>query len=179
MSTCVLYLDEVMHPTNRTKVIDQVCKKISEKSPEFDSIAVTGLSGLLVGPEVASRLNKELIVVRKSPSHSEFQVEASCLPEQFIILDDHINSSKTVKRILRKTLKRFPESICVQIILYGSFSDFKFPDIELRVNKKTHKILVQGVLNRSENTFTHCYAHLEKSDDAIHQNLCIPGTSSI
>ena len=72
------------------------------KRLKFTHIAVTGLSGLLVGPSVASLLGKEILVIRKdvNDSPSKCQVEFSKKVDGYVILDDLIETGKTVNNII-------------------------------------------------------------------------------
>lgn len=73
-------------------------------SDTFDTIAVRGVSGLLIGGAVASELGKTLIVVRKpyeirGNSHSYQLCEGDRGARTYIILDDFICAGGTVKAI--------------------------------------------------------------------------------
>ena len=72
------------------------------KRLKFTHIAVTGLSGLWVGPSVASLLGKEILVIRKdvNDSPSKCQVEFSKKVDGYVILDDLIETGKTVNNII-------------------------------------------------------------------------------
>jgi adenine/guanine phosphoribosyltransferase-like PRPP-binding protein len=63
------------HKTRNKIIIKAVCdlRKISDS---FDSIACCGVSGLMVVPQIAELLNKNIIVVRKGERcYSEFRTE--------------------------------------------------------------------------------------------------------
>lgn len=69
---------------------------------EFDSIIVTGLSGVLVGTTVSLRLKKPLVVLRKEceDSHSARGqlLNVSRLGERVLFLDDFISDGETWRR---------------------------------------------------------------------------------
>ncbi len=67
---------------------------------EFDSIAVSGVSGIF-GALIAKHLGKNLIVVRKlsDGSHSTFPVESGTLPGRYVIIDDLVASGRTVQKM--------------------------------------------------------------------------------
>lgn len=98
---------------DRNQIIDSFNIWINSKeSPEFDAIAVSGLSGLTFGPLLAHLNQKELIVVRKQDdtnNHSNRIVETIYRPSskfRYIILDDLISSAATVYYI-REVLNKF------------------------------------------------------------------------
>lgn len=64
------YLNRALY--NWEETVELVCKKLKKHRPMFDVVACTGTSGLLIGPAVAARLGKKLLVVRKpdDSSHS-------------------------------------------------------------------------------------------------------------
>ncbi len=91
------YLAEVLDPSKTQKVIDRIIHG-TRYLPEFDAIAVTGLSGLLVGPIVALELGLPLIVVRKDLkcAHSTKRVEGYAEGLKYIILDDFVQTGNTI-----------------------------------------------------------------------------------
>lgn len=106
------------HKTRNKVIIAAVCnlRKISDS---FDSIACCGTSGLMVVPQIAEILKKEIIIVRKTgdKSYSDFKVEGA-IPFRYIILDDLICSGGTVRHI-RSTIKsETPRAICVGVYCY-------------------------------------------------------------
>jgi orotate phosphoribosyltransferase len=72
---------------------------------EFETIVVTGVSGLLVGPLVSVWMDKRLVVVRRTIScrntHSSYWVEGPN-PGRWIFLDDLIATGKTLRRVRRR-----------------------------------------------------------------------------
>jgi hypothetical protein len=101
---------------DRNKIIDSFNIWInSPKTPKFDAIAVSGLSGLTFGPLLAHLNQKELIAIRKqddTSNHSNRIVETVYRPSskfRYIILDDLISSAATVyyiREVLNKFLKK-------------------------------------------------------------------------
>ena len=94
------YLEKALNPSKIKKCIDDIVRG-SEKLPKFEAIAVTGLSGLLVGPIVAIELGLPLIVVRKDLkcAHSTNRVEGYAEGLKYIIIDDFVASGNTVHNI--------------------------------------------------------------------------------
>lgn len=89
---------------------------------DFDSIAVTGVSGLTFGSILAHRLNKNLIVVRKQTelTHSWCDIEGEKTGKKYIIVDDQISSGDTVKSIITRLRDHlsFEKMNCVGLYLY-------------------------------------------------------------
>lgn len=86
----------------------EICKELRKTDREFDAIACRGVSGTVVGAAVASRLSKQLIVVRKPDvqSHSEYDVEGRPYGFfKYIIIDDFVSTGETVREIIRNVEK--------------------------------------------------------------------------
>jgi adenine/guanine phosphoribosyltransferase-like PRPP-binding protein len=81
------------------KCIDLACRALS--GYDFDAIAFSGMSGALIGPPVALKLGKSMILVRKDSddTHSDYKVEGDCSVRRYVILDDFIRSGGTKNHI--------------------------------------------------------------------------------
>lgn len=94
------YLFEVVSTKRRSHTISAIKDLILSENIEFTHIAVMGLSGMLVGPQLALLMGKEIIVVRKTQTeHSMYSVEFDDSVEGYIIIDDLIESGATIKNI--------------------------------------------------------------------------------
>jgi orotate phosphoribosyltransferase len=121
------YLEKVMTFKNRVKTLKSAKKVIKKKiGMKFDTIAVTGVSGLVFGTVLAHELKKNLCVVRKQDgSHSHLKVESGQSGQgRYIIVDDLIESGNTIRRINSEIQssdgKDCPNpSVCVGIYLYN------------------------------------------------------------
>lgn len=119
------YMEDVLFA--RDEVIADAVKKLESYTPGFEAIAFRGMSGAIIAPEIAGKLRKKVILVRKKEirdhqSHSSRMVEGWLGGMRYIIVDDLINSGNTVKTIqdeIRKveTDENFPPSECVGIYL--------------------------------------------------------------
>ena len=91
----------LLNPKTRNKIIEQAISEIKKTQISFDTIACCGISGLLVVPQIAEKLHKNTIVIRKAndKSYSPFHYEG-VMPNKYLIIDDLICSGKTVKHIL-------------------------------------------------------------------------------
>ncbi len=95
---CVSHLTPMLDPKRARYTVKQVIKMIKARGLKFDAIACRGVSGLLIAPIVAMRLNKTLIVVRKGEkTHSCYVVEGDHAAKRYLILDDFIASGATVR----------------------------------------------------------------------------------
>ncbi len=100
-----------LRPEQWKEDIDGACKRLfeieSNPANRFDAIAFAGMSGAIIAPMVAYKLNKPLIVVRKESdtsisgnSHSSRMVEGCIFARTYLIIDDFIDTGNTIKRII-------------------------------------------------------------------------------
>jgi orotate phosphoribosyltransferase-like protein len=99
-------------------VIKAVCDLRKLETP-FDSIVCCGVSGLLVAPQVAEILNKNLVIIRKPDErrYSEFLMEG-VTPYMYVVLDDLICSGDTFKWIKHTIYDECPKAKCVGLYCY-------------------------------------------------------------
>ena len=108
----------VLNHKNRNKIIIKAVCDLRKISDSFDSIACCGVSGMMVVPQIAELLNKNIVVVRKGEKcYSEFRTEGVA-PFRYIILDDLICSGSTVKHIKRVLKDEYSRSNCVGVYCY-------------------------------------------------------------
>ena len=108
----------VLNHKARNKIIIKAVCDLRKISNTFDSIACCGVSGLMVVPQIAEILNKNIIVVRKGERcYSEFRTEGVA-PFQYIILDDLICSGSTVRHIKKVIKDEYSRSYCAGIYCY-------------------------------------------------------------
>jgi hypothetical protein len=128
--------------------VKETVKKLKPHADRFEAIAVRGVSGLLVGPMVASKLGKPWCVIRKpgEGSHSGHKsVEGWLNFKTYLIIDDLIASGGTLKLIQQTLLdhaRAYPHKWensppeCVGYYLYnctelqwrGDGKDFSYHD---------------------------------------------------
>lgn len=86
---------------DRQRAIDAAVVNLRLSGLDFDTIVACGLSGALVAPAVAARLDKQLVFVRKGESSHGHQVEIEGVGDvgNYVIVDDLVEYGKTVKRI--------------------------------------------------------------------------------
>ena len=108
----------VLNHKARNKIIIKAVCDLRKISDSFDSIACCGVSGLMVVPQIAELLNKNIVVVRKGERcYSEFRTEGVA-PFQYIILDDLVCSGSTVKHIKRVIKDEYSRSHCIGVYCY-------------------------------------------------------------
>ena len=108
----------VLNHKERNKIIIKAVCNLRKIVDTFDSIACCGVSGLMVVPQIAEILNKNIVVVRKGERcYSEFRTEGVA-PFQYIILDDLICSGSTVKHIKRVIKDEYSRSSCIGVYCY-------------------------------------------------------------
>ena len=68
---------------------------------EFNSIAVRGVSGIVVGAPVALALGKPLVVIRKPTenAHTSRHANTGQIGARYVFLDDFVASGKTRKAV--------------------------------------------------------------------------------
>lgn len=100
----------------------------------FDTIAFRGMSGAFLGPSIAVRMNKQMILVRKpdDDSHSYRKVEGNQSALRYVIVDDFIASGNTKSTIINAVSKFAPEANFVGMLQVAYIRDH-----ELAVTSKT------------------------------------------
>jgi len=120
---CASHLTMMLTPDRAKYTVRQVIKMIKDRGLEFDAIACRGVSGLLIAPIVAMRLNKSLIVVRKGEdTHSMYTVEGDHGARRYLILDDFIDQGDTVREIASEIYATNRLARCVGFIAYKRLS---------------------------------------------------------
>jgi hypothetical protein len=102
-------------------------------SDRFDTIAVSGITGMLVGPWLAELMHKSLAIVRKpgdTHSHGPASNVEGYVGNSYIALDDHIASGNTVIRIQREIAAVKPTALYVGSYMYDD--PFLGTDLSLR-----------------------------------------------
>ncbi len=110
---------------------DAVMKAIRDLTPhasDFDSIAVQGVSGCLLGSPVAIALGKPLIVVRKDTDltracqHVSVVENARNAGRRVLFLDDYVGQGKTLRDVDRKLYRHTNSNIVARYeAMYGEY----------------------------------------------------------
>lgn len=109
----------VLNHKNRNKIIIKAVCDLRKIQDQFDSIVCSGISGLLVAPQISELLNKYLVVIRKKNEkcYSEFPMEG-VTPFRYVIVDDLICSGSTIKHIKNTIYEDSPRARCVGAYFY-------------------------------------------------------------
>lgn len=108
----------VLNHKVRNRYVIQTFSDIRKLQIDFDTIACSGTSGLMVVPQVAELLEKNICVVRTTDKcYSDFQVEGVS-PTRYIIIDDLVCSGYTVKKIMSAMKEHAPRSFCMGVYCY-------------------------------------------------------------
>lgn len=96
--------------------VRQVTAALKPLKTEFDSIAVRGMSGVLVGAPVALRLHKPLVVVRKETEQrhsSALALNAENVGKRVLFLDDFVSGGSTRKAV-QNVVEKFGGKLIAQ-----------------------------------------------------------------
>lgn len=95
------YLKKQFEIASLKKIVKDTVQAIHQSKIDFDTIAVTGISGITVGLPASLRLNKQITIIRKEgeKNHSWHKYEGLYGEFRYIIVDDGIGSGNTVKSI--------------------------------------------------------------------------------
>lgn len=117
------HLERAIPRAKRDKTIADCIKALN--GADFDTIAVRGISGLLIGPILAHIMKRELLVIRKTgeKTASPFEFEGHYGARRYIILDDLISSYSTAVHIVRGVKLCAPSAELVGILLYNTAAD--------------------------------------------------------
>jgi orotate phosphoribosyltransferase-like protein len=119
------YLGNVLSTSGLKNTASRAVKILKPHTKKFDTIAFRGLSGALIAPIVALRLNKKMVAIRKGEkAHSYRMAEGDFSGKNYIIIDDLICSGDTLKQIKKSIEESFSEHccntpVCVGVILYA------------------------------------------------------------
>lgn len=121
---CAPHLRPLLLPKQLRKVVREACATL--KTLDFDAIAFCGLSGSLIAPILAMRLNKTLLAVRKDDEvcHSPRKVEGDFGAKRYIIVDDFIDSGDTARGIIEKLEDAVSEATCIGFYAYAFDWDY-------------------------------------------------------
>jgi adenine/guanine phosphoribosyltransferase-like PRPP-binding protein len=108
---------KILNHKHRQRMIKDAVEVLSKYN--FDGIACTGVSGLMLVPQLCEMLDKNIIVVRKikETRYSPFDYEG-VPPKKYIIVDDLISSGNTVQRILELFKEEIPSAECIGYYSY-------------------------------------------------------------
>lgn len=122
------YLDSIFQsPLKYRRLIDKIADQMAalKKKKSFGAIAFRGTSGAALAYPLSAQLNIPIICVRKSNEQSHgLSVEGTQRNiRKYVIIDDFMESGKTIKAILKaidkkKDWTKDGKAECVGIVLY-------------------------------------------------------------
>lgn len=104
---------------NLESVVRKTTKVLREHIDEFDSIAVTGTSGLLVGVPAAMRLKKPIVIVRKEEDGSHDYrtvINAQNMGRRVLFLDDLVATGDTRQRVVDAVAHKVPRYQSARVV---------------------------------------------------------------
>jgi orotate phosphoribosyltransferase len=108
----------VLNHKERNRIIIKAVCDLRKISNDFDSIACCGVSGLMVVPQIAELLDKNILIVRKNEKrYSEFRTEGIA-PLRYVVIDDLICSGTTVKNITSIIKEEYPRARALGVYCY-------------------------------------------------------------
>lgn len=155
---------------------------------DFDTIAFRGMSGALIAPILALRLNKSLIMVRKpnDNTHSELLVEGDKAAKRYIIVDDFQSSGATASTI-KFHIERFaPQAECLGVFetfhMREQYNEYRAGERGLNPIRKFMTSEMKEVLQREEevkdsNEIRKLLAQSKQPYAALPVNAALPVTS--
>lgn len=112
------HTSKILSHKYRNQIIMTTYQHLKKYDGSYDAIACCGTSGLMVVPQIAELLNKNIIVIRKDLNgYSSFNIEGP-YTNKYIIVDDLICSGNTVKTIMKQIKSEFYKSKCLGIYCY-------------------------------------------------------------
>lgn len=95
------YLDLYLKGTKIRKEVQDFKKALPKSGFKFSHIAVTGISGILIGSAVAAEMGMHLIVLRKTveTTHSDELIEGLPYNKKVLLLDDFMETGTTIENL--------------------------------------------------------------------------------
>lgn len=126
LETC--YLTELLHAPYLKKILARAKKCLLKSNLSFDAVAFKGMSGAILGPNIAMKFKKHMIMVRSpgSSCHSKFPVEGYDKAKNYIIVDDFIESGDTVCQIILAIENFAPQAKCLGILIVSDYDNSEF-----------------------------------------------------
>jgi orotate phosphoribosyltransferase len=133
------------------KVCCAQIRNIQKQGITVDALAFTGFSGVILGSMIADRLKLPILAVRRKEdkSHSNYDFEGVIEENgRYVLIDDFIDSGKTLRRIKQVISSCWPDVKCSAVILYSTSGP-----VDSRITNKVKKIFgsktkVYGVLDK-------------------------------
>jgi adenine/guanine phosphoribosyltransferase-like PRPP-binding protein len=124
------YLERFTNPEKLAQRINMAVRAL--QGHEFDCVAFTGMSGMLIGPPVALQMGKTFLMVRKDydTSHSSMYVEGDYAARRYVILDDFSETGNTIRRIKDSIQDCSPDAKCIGMLAVAHINDARLERYE-------------------------------------------------
>lgn len=124
------YLSNVFNRGERLEKIDLAVAVMGKTKFKDCAVVASGLSGSLMAVAIADKLSRPMAIVRKEIENNHgMPVEASETIKKYLIVDDQIDTGKTIGFIIETMKKYHLKSKCVGIILHDSCRSEPFGSI--------------------------------------------------
>lgn len=110
------HLGRFLSPTHLKAFLSLAEKALN--THQFDTLAFRGMSGAFLGPALAARMNKNMILVRKPEDSTHFRqdVEGYDKAKRYIIVDDFTSSGSTKEAIIEGVRNFSPDATFVGLL---------------------------------------------------------------
>jgi adenine/guanine phosphoribosyltransferase-like PRPP-binding protein len=118
------YLSPLFNPTVLRRVVANCSKTVKQLKP--DAIVCRGLSGISIAFAVSIATGVPVAVVRKKDgNHSTFDVEGVINFKSYVVIDDLVDSGKTLKKIRQQVKSKEKDSNCIGVLLYNTKASWR------------------------------------------------------
>lgn len=120
------YLGDVIRKDRVQPLVKNLVELVSDV--DFEAFAFCGMSGALIAPLLSYKMKKELLLVRKpsDTTHSIYLVEGNLSVSKVIIVDDCVDSGKTVTRIVARIRSYTQMTDPAGLLLYSHYGRVQF-----------------------------------------------------
>jgi len=117
-------------PDSLKETVKRICDRLKEHKKKFDTIVFRGMSGALVAPMVAAKMNKQMLMIRKKDgSHSIYSIEGNVGLKNYVIVDDLVCSGDTVNQMVssvNKEISTEAKFVGISLYLCGMYKDEEY-----------------------------------------------------
>jgi adenine/guanine phosphoribosyltransferase-like PRPP-binding protein len=114
-------------------VVRQTVDVLAPHAGEFDSIAVQGTSGLVIGAPVALAMHKPLVIVREEEDmrcvHSVDVENGDNAGQRVLFLDDQVSTGRTRREVQRKIASHTRGTVTAQYLYQDNEYKSLRPDV--------------------------------------------------